>query len=253
MDRTGRLRRFWNSTIGKKIVMAITGVAGIGFVVVHMAGNLQMFMPSGAGAAMHTYAVALRKLGALLWVARLGLLAAVVLHVIAAAQLTVRNQDARPVAYARRKSQVSTMASRTMRVGGVILVGFIVFHILDMTLGVWHPQFTHLDPYNNLRIGLQRWWVALFYVVAVAFLGLHLFHGGWASWRTLGLRQPSDRPRHRSIAIVLAVLITLGMGAIPVAAALGLFPEEPPPAELGTQDVSAAAPRVIPQPLEGDP
>lgn len=251
--RTGRLRRFWESTIGKKIVMAVSGAAGIGFVLLHMAGNLQMFMPTGAGAAMHTYAVNLRKLGALLWVARVGLLAAVVLHVVAAVQLTARNRDARPVAYSRRKSRVSTLSSRTMRVGGFILVGFIVFHILDMTVGVWHPRFTHLDPYNNLRIGLQRWWVALFYVISVVFLGLHLFHGAWASWRTLGLRRPGDRPLHRSIAIVLAVLITLGMGAIPVAGALGLFPEEPPPVPRESADVSLTERRAVVQRFEGEP
>ena len=246
MPRAGRLRRFWDSTIGKKVVMAATGIAGIGFVVVHMAGNLQMFRPTGAAEAMHTYAVALRQLGALLWVARIGLVVAVVLHVVAAVQLTARNREARPVAYAKHKTQTSTWGARTMRVGGLVLAGFLVFHILDMTLGVWHPQFTHLDPYNNLRLGLQRWWVAAFYLVAVVFLGLHLFHGAWASWRTLGARQPSDRPLHRSVAIVLAVLITLGMGAIPVAAALGLFREEPPPEVQDFGDVSLLPPRLSP-------
>lgn len=240
---TGRLRRFWDSTVGKKTVMAVTGIAGIGFVFVHMAGNLQMFKPVGAAPAMHDYAVALRKLGALLWVARLGLLACVVLHVIAAWQLTMRNRAARPVAYARRQSQTSTLGARTMRVGGVLLLAFIVFHIADMTFGLGHPQFTHLDPYNNLRIGFQRWWAVAFYVIATVFLGLHLFHGAWASWRTVGARQPSAHPLARPVAIGLAVIIALGLAIVPIAAALGLFPEASAPIELDTPvsaSVSAA-------------
>lgn len=235
----GRLRRFWDSSVGKKTVMAISGIAGIGFVFVHMAGNLQMFKPVGAAPAMHEYAVTLRKLGALLWVARLGLVAAVVAHVTAALQLTARNRAARPVAYARQQAQASTLAARTMRAGGVILVLFIVFHLADMTFGIGHPQFTHLDPYNNLRIGFQRWWAVAFYVVAIASLGLHLFHGAWASWRTLGARRPSANPLHRNIAIVLAVVISLGLAAVPIAAALGMFPEAPAPVELEGSVVSS--------------
>lgn len=224
----GRLRRFWDSSVGKKVVMAATGIGGIGFVIGHMAGNLQMFVPGTPAQAMHDYAVGLRKLGPLLWIARLGLVAMVVLHVTAALQLIARNRAARPVAYARKASVASTIGARTMRVGGILLALFIVFHILDMTLGVGHPQFVHLDPYNNLRLGFQRWWAVGFYVVACVFLGLHLFHGAWASWRTLGLRRPSDRPLYRNIAIVIAVVVTLGFLAVPLAAVAGVFTEQQP-------------------------
>jgi succinate dehydrogenase / fumarate reductase cytochrome b subunit len=237
----GRVRRFWDSTVGKKTVMAVTGIAGVGFVVVHMAGNLQMFKPVGAAQAMHDYAVGLRKLGALLWIARLGLIAAVALHVTAALQLIARNRAARPVAYARREHQAATIGARTMRIGGILLLAFIVFHILDMTWGVGHPQFTHLDPYNNLRIGFQRWWAVAFYVVAVAFLGLHLYHGAWASWRTVGARRSGPRPLHRSIAIVLAAAVALGMAAVPIAAALGMFREDFPAMELQSAATPPAA------------
>ena len=225
---TGRLRRFWDSTIGKKFVMAASGIAGIVFLVGHMAGNLQMFIPGQPAQAMHDYAVGLRALGPLLWIARIGLVVAVILHVTAAWQLTLRNRAARPVDYALRTPQVSSLGARTMRVGGVLLLAFIVFHIADMTFGVGHPQFVHLDPYNNLRIGFRRWWALAFYLVALVFLGLHLFHGIWSSWRTLGARRASDRPHHRTIAIALVVLLTIGFAAVPVAAAFGLFREDYP-------------------------
>lgn len=224
----GRLRRFWDSSVGKKVVMAVTGIIGIGFVVGHMAGNLQMFKGTGAAQAMHDYAVLLRKTGGLLWLMRGVLLGALALHVTAALQLAARNRAARPVGYGARKSQVSTLASRTMRVGGIILVAFIVFHIADMTFGIGVPDFRHLDPYHNLRNGFSRWWALAFYLVAMASLGLHLFHGAWASLRTLGARRPSAHPLHRNIAVVIAVITALGFAAVPIGAAMGLFTDDTP-------------------------
>jgi succinate dehydrogenase / fumarate reductase cytochrome b subunit len=199
-----------------------------------MAGNLQMFTPGTPAQAMHDYAVGLRALGPLLWLARIGLVIAVVLHVTAALQLTLRNRAARPVPYALRTPQVSTLGARTMRIGGVLLLLFIIFHIADMTYGVGHPQFVHLDPYNNLRIGFQRWWAVAFYLVAIVFVGLHLYHGIWSSWRTMGARRPSDRPHHRTVAIALVALLTLGFAAVPIAAALGMFGEDLPMMESQT-------------------
>lgn len=226
-----RVRRFWDSSVGKKVVMAVTGIIGIGFVLGHMAGNLQMFKGTGAAQAMHDYAVLLRKTGGLLYVIRGVLIGAVVLHVVAALQLTARNRAARPVGYAQRKPQVSTLASRIMRIGGVLLLGFIVFHIADMTFGIGVPDFQHLDPYNNLRNGFTRWWAVLFYVLAMVSLGFHLFHGAWASFRTLGARRPSDAPLHRNVAAAIAVITALGFVAVPIGAALGLFRDDTPVAE----------------------
>jgi succinate dehydrogenase / fumarate reductase cytochrome b subunit len=174
------LSRFWQSTIGKKIVMAVTGIIGILFVIGHMSGNFLMFKGQGA---MHDYALLLRTSMPLLWAIRLGLLAAVVLHAVAAYQLTMVSRAARPDAYAVRRPQVTTFAAKTIRWGGVLLLVFIVFHILHMTIGAVHPQFTHLDPYNNVRIGLANPAVAAFYILAMAALGLHLYHGGWAHAR----------------------------------------------------------------------
>jgi succinate dehydrogenase / fumarate reductase cytochrome b subunit len=229
--------------------MASTGILGIAFVFVHMAGNLLMFKPAGAPAAMRAYAAALRDYGPLLWIARVGLVGIVMLHIVAAVQLTRRNRRARPIPYAVREPQVSTWGARSMRFGGFLLVAFIVFHLGDMTWGTWHPQFTHLDPYNNLRLGFRRWWAVVFYLAAIVALVLHLYHGAWAAWRTLGARRRSERPLHRSVAVVLSVLIGVGFAAVPLAAALGLFrPEAAAPAA-----TAGLAPDSIPPPAPADP
>jgi len=225
---SSRLRRFWNSSVGKKAIMAVTGIVGIGFVVGHMAGNLQMFKPTGGAQAMHDYAVLLRKTGGLLWLARGVLLGAVALHVTAALQLWWRNRSARPVQYDVHKAKVSTLGSRTMRAGGVLLLAFIVFHIADMTFGVGVPDFRHLDPYNNLRSGFTRWWAVAFYLAATVSLGFHLYHGAWASLRTLGARRRSANPLHRPMALVIAVVTAAGFAAVPLGAVLGLFTDDTP-------------------------
>lgn len=218
-----QLWKFWDSSLGKKVVMAVTGLLGVGFVVGHMAGNLQMFKGDGAAEAMHDYAVLLRTSMPLLWAVRIGLLAIVALHVTAALQLSARNRAARPQGYQQVKHQASTFSSRTMLLGGVLLLTFIVVHILDMTLGVGHPKFTHLDPYNNLVFGFQRPLMAAFYVLAMAALAAHLVHGAWASFRTLGLRKASERPLYRNVAIAVAVLVAIGFAIVPIAAATGML------------------------------
>lgn len=218
------LAQFWQSTIGKKIVMAVTGIVGILFVIGHMSGNFLMFKGQGA---MHDYALLLRTSMPLLWAVRIGLIVAVALHALAAYQLTMISRAARPDAYAVRKPQVTTLAAKTIRWGGVLLLVFLVYHILHMTLGTVHPQFTHLDPYNNLSIGLRNPAVAAFYVVAMLALGLHLYHGTWAVFRTLGVARPSQTPLKRRLALVLAILVAAGFAAIPIATLAGFFPEQP--------------------------
>ncbi len=234
------LSRFWQSTIGKKIVMAVTGIIGILFVIGHMAGNLQMFYPD-APAAMQHYAQLLRTSMPLLWAIRIGLLTAVVLHAIAAYQLTMMSRAARPEGYAQRRPQVTTFAARTIRWGGVLLLAFIVFHLLHLTIGAVHPQFTHLDPYNNVRIGLANPAVAVFYIVAMLALGLHLYHGSWAVVRTLGVARPSTQPLKRKLALVLAIVVAAGFIAVPAAALAGLFPEAPAQTEGAAASTTAAA------------
>ncbi len=214
------LRRFWASTIGKKVVMAVTGLLLVIFVIGHMLGNLQMFV---GAEAMNRYAALLKSTGELLWVARAGLLIAAVLHIISAVQLTMINRAARPDDYAKREPAVSTMASRTMRVGGVVLAAFIVFHIGHFTVGTFHPAFSHTGVYGNVILGFRSPWVVLFYVIAMAFLGLHLFHGAWSGVRTLGLAKPSPDPLHRKVALWIAIAVWAGFTVIPVAVFLEIL------------------------------
>jgi succinate dehydrogenase / fumarate reductase cytochrome b subunit len=216
------------AAVGKKAIMAVTGLVLVGFVVAHMAGNLQMF---GGPAKMNAYAAFLKSTGELLWIARAGLLAATVLHVLMAWQLTQIKKKARPVGYAQRDPQVSTFASRSIRWGGLLLLVFIVFHILHFTTGTTYPAasaagssaFSHTDVYGNVVGAFRNPLVSAFYVVSMLFLLLHLFHGAWSSVRTLGLSKPSRHPLHRRVSTVIAVVVWLGFTAIPVAVLLGVI------------------------------
>ena len=193
---------FWRTTIGKKVVMAVTGLIGVGFVIGHMLGNLQMFQ---SAEAMNGYAHFLKSLGGLLWLARGILLAAVILHVVAAYQLSRLRATARPVGYkSGGQREVSTWASRTIRWGGVLLLVFIVFHILHFTTRDVFTDYSATDVYGNVVHGFSIWWVTLFYVLAMLALGLHLYHGAWSSLRTLGVAKTSANPLRRKAALAIA-------------------------------------------------
>lgn len=217
-----RLLRFYRAAIGKKIVMGVTGLIGIGFVVLHMAGNLLAFR---GAEEINAYAHFLASTGELLWLLRLVLVGAVILHVIAAYQLTMQNRAARPVGYVKRESQVSTWAARTMRWGGVLLLVFIVLHVMHFTSPGWRPggDFVKADVYSNLVTSFRIWWVTLFYVVSMIALGLHIYHGAWSSVRSIGASQPRPRPLHRRAALVIAVILWLGFTAVPVGVFAGLI------------------------------
>lgn len=217
--RANAVSRFWHSSIGKKAVMAVTGLGMIVFLISHVLGNLQVF---AGPLKINEYSAALRRLGPLLWLARGGLLVALVLHVVAAYQLTQRKQTARPVGYAHQDQQVSTFAARTIRWGGVLLLVFVVLHLLHFTFGTIHPAFDHKDVYGNIVAGFQIWWVALLYLAAMIGLGLHLYHGTWSSIRTLGLTRTSGDPLKRRVAAVLAWAIYLGFSIIPIAVLAGI-------------------------------
>ncbi len=226
------LRAFWGSTIGKKIVMAATGLIGVGFVIGHMLGNLQVFL---GPTKFNAYAHFLRSLGELLWVVRAILVAAVVLHVLAAVQLSRLRLAARPVGYKLgSQREVSTFAARTIRWGGALLLIFIVFHILHFTTLSIFRDYSRTDVYGNVVRGFGVWWVVLLYVAAMAALGLHLYHGLWSSVRTLGASKASVDPLRRPAAAALAVIVWLGFTVIPIAVFAGLagsrVPRASPPA-----------------------
>jgi succinate dehydrogenase / fumarate reductase cytochrome b subunit len=215
-----RLRLLWNSSVGKKMVMAITGLIWVAYLVTHMLANLLVFQGPGK---INAYSAFLHGTGGALWAARLVLIVALVLHVVAAIQLSARQQEARPVGYAAgRKPQVSTVASRTMRWGGALILVFLVFHILHFTVGSAHPTFIEGDPYHNVATGFHNLVVVIFYLIVMALVGLHLYHGLWSSGRSLGVAQPSPQPLQRSLAMVLALLIWLGFSVIPIAVYAGV-------------------------------
>ena len=200
--------------------MAVTGVILIAFLIGHATGNLLVFRDA---AALDAYSAFLKRELAALWVVRAILFVSVVLHVVAAAQLAILDRAARPERYARAEPQAATLASRSMRIGGLLIAAFVVFHVLHLTAGTIRPApFEEARVYDNLVGGFRVWWVSAIYVVAMIAIGLHLFHGGWSWLRTLGLSRPSAEPLRRPIAAALAILVWAGFTSIPLAIFLGL-------------------------------
>jgi succinate dehydrogenase / fumarate reductase cytochrome b subunit len=192
-----------------------------------MIGNLKMYL---GAEHMNEYAHFLRAVGApaapegsLLWIARLVLIVAVVLHIHSAYTLTMMNRDARPIAYQGGRDYVkASYASRTMRWGGVILLLFIIYHILHLTTGTVHNNFVKDDAYHNVVTGLRVWWVAAFYILANLALGLHLYHGVWAMFGSVGLTNRRFENWRRTFATVFAVIVTLGNISFPIAILAGI-------------------------------
>jgi succinate dehydrogenase / fumarate reductase cytochrome b subunit len=236
---------FWRATIGKKTVMAVTGLVGVGFVVGHMLGNLQMFK---SAQAMNDYAHLLKSLGGLLWLARAILLGAVILHVVAAYQLSRLRLEARPVGYKKGSQwEVSTFASRTIRWGGALLLVFIVFHILHFTTLTIFPEYSQTDVYGNVVKGFRNPLISAFYVISMAFLGLHLYHGAWSSLRTIGAVKPSGNPLRRVGAAVVAAIVWAGFTAIPIAVLAGIIePNTPRAADPAGTETATLAPAARP-------
>ena len=216
----GRIRRFYATMVGKKVVMGITGLIGVGFVILHSLGNLLVFRGAGA---LNSYSHFLKASGELLWALRTVLIVAVVLHVVAAVQLSRQSLAARPMGYVKHEAQSATIASRTMRWGGALLLIFIILHILHFTTGTIRPAgyFSKEDVYSNVVSSFRIWWVALFYIVSMIALGLHLFHGAWSSVRSIGVSPRSPHPLHRRISLAVAVFVWAAFTAIPVAVIAG--------------------------------
>jgi succinate dehydrogenase / fumarate reductase, cytochrome b subunit len=215
-----RLTRLWRSSIGLKILMALSGVVLSLFVLVHMAGNLQVFQ---GREALGDYAKLLRKEPALLWTARLVLLATVAVHIWAYLALGRRNRAARPTAYRQTTHRESTFASRSMRLTGPLLLAFIIYHILHLTTGTVHPHFVEGDVYDNLVTGLRVVPVAIIYVLAMALLAFHLWHGVWSMTQTLGADQARYGVLAHRFAIVFTLVVVLGFAAVPLAIVTGFI------------------------------
>jgi succinate dehydrogenase / fumarate reductase cytochrome b subunit len=213
---------FWQSTNGKKVVMAVTGAMMFAFVVGHMLGNLQMFE---APEHINAYGHFLHNLGELLWIERGILLLAIALHITATVQLALRSKAARPIGYSRKEAINSSYAARTMYWSGPIVLVFIIFHLLQFTAGYVHPQaqFVAGDVYHNVVSGFQVWWVSAWYIFAMCLLGLHLSHGLWSMFQSVGLAHPRLSPYLRSAARATAILIVLGYISIPISVLLGFI------------------------------
>jgi succinate dehydrogenase / fumarate reductase cytochrome b subunit len=215
-----RLRLLWDSSVGKKVVMAVTGLTWVAYLITHMLANLLVFQGPDK---INAYSAFLHGTGGALWAARLVLIVALVLHVVAAVQLSARRHEARPVGYAGGyEPQASTLAARTIRWGGALILLFLVYHILHFTVGTAHPSFAEGNPYHNVATGFRDLVVVLLYLVVMAFVGLHLYHGVWSSGRSLGISPPSPRPLRRTAALALALLIWLGFSLIPIAVYAGV-------------------------------
>jgi len=223
-----RVIALWDTMIGKKVVMAITGIALIGFVIGHMLGNLKIF--TGAE-TINAYSRFLREVGTpeleygqLLWLVRIFLMICVALHITAAVQLTRMSRAARPIGYTAKRDIETTWGARTMRWGGVLLVAFIVFHLLHFTGGVvgfGAGQFKDLAVYQNVVAGFAVWPIAIFYIVAMGALCLHLDHGIWSMLQTLGWNTARNEATLQTISRVIAIVVFLGFTSVPVAVMTG--------------------------------
>ena len=202
--------------------MAVTGLALVAYLLAHMLGNLKVFL---GAADINQYAAWLRTIGepalpygVFLWIMRVGLIVAVILHITAAAQLSIRDRRARPVRYVHGQRARASFATSTMRWGGATLAVFVIWHILDMTVGVANRDYVEGQPYHNIVADFGVWWVNVIYIVALLMLGLHLNHGFWSAARTLGAASGTVR----TIGTVVTVVITGGFLAVPIGVMTGL-------------------------------
>jgi len=211
----GRAASFWQSTIGKKAVMAVTGAMMFVFIIGHLLGNLLVF---AGPEAINTYAAFLHFDGAALWIVRSILIIAVILHIIATVQLGLRSKRARPIGYSCRQAINSSYASRTMYWSGPIVLVFIILHLLQFTAGTIHPEAAFIagNVYHNLVTGFQVWWVSAWYIFAIILLGFHLRHGLWSMFQSIGLAHPLHTLALKKAALIITVLIVLGYISIPI-------------------------------------
>jgi succinate dehydrogenase / fumarate reductase cytochrome b subunit len=213
---------FMASSVGRKVIMAATGIILFGFVTVHMIGNTQAYM---GAVAFNEYAKFLHSMlhGDGIWIFRTVLIVAAGFHIWSATSLTLDNLAARPEGYRAQQNVASTWASRTMRWTGVFLAAFIIYHLLHLTTGTVHPNFDHANPYANFVNGFKVPAVAGFYIVAQLCLGLHMWHGVWSFTQTLGLSHPRYDSLRRNFAAGLTILVVGVNITYPIAVLTGFI------------------------------
>jgi succinate dehydrogenase / fumarate reductase, cytochrome b subunit len=228
------LREVWASSIGKKVIVAITGLILGLYVVLHALGNLKMFQGTGSGSpAIDHYADWLRTVGGpaipregALWTVRAVLVLALILHVVAVVQLAARNRAAKPLGHRNTPKLERSLASSTMLVSGVLLLAFIVFHVLHFTTRTIQTTPVHEGTvYANMYAAFQQWYFVAIYVVAMALLGMHLWHAIWSTAQTMGVDKPNRNPTFRRASMTIAVAVALGFASAPVAIWAGALPE----------------------------
>lgn len=215
-----RVMGFYETTVGKKVLMAVTGVILFVYVVGHMLGNLQIYMGEEQ---INGYAELLHRSAAFLWTARLVLLFCVGVHIFAAAQLWLRNRASRPVKYRMFRPPAVDYAARTMVWSGPIIALFVVYHILHFTTGQAHSDFQHVKPYHNVITAFSDPVVACVYIVANLLLAFHLYHGVWSLFQTMGLDHAKYGPWRRRFAMIMAVIIGSANVSIPLAVLTGVL------------------------------
>jgi succinate dehydrogenase / fumarate reductase cytochrome b subunit len=227
------LLEFLDSPVALKWIMALSGVAGIGFVFMHMVGNLHLYEGpeevNNYAEALRTLGGALAPRGGVLWLLRFGLIAAVAIHIYAAARLTIVNHQARPQKYESKRDYIAAdLASRTMRYSGVWLTLFIVYHLADLTwgMGLTRSKFIHGDPYNNVAWSFSSTVTVIFYILSMVALAFHLFHGAWSLFQSLGINSPRWNGLRRGFAISLALIIFVGNVSFPVMVSLGVISQD---------------------------
>jgi succinate dehydrogenase / fumarate reductase, cytochrome b subunit len=226
MSSALKTRSFVQTSVGKKTIMAITGFALLGFVIAHMLGNLQIFLGADK---LNAYAKALKDLGPLLWVARIGLLIIFAIHLGTAFQLVAENNAARPIPYAVQTTQVASFASRTMKWTGIIILLFLIFHLAHYTFGITNPDFLDLhdsvgrhDVYAMTVAGFSNPIVSLTYILAMIALCLHISHGFFSVFQTLGVNHPEREGLFKKASNGLALVIFIGNVSMPLSILAGL-------------------------------
>ncbi len=218
-----RALTFYDTTIGKKTVMALSGLVLFGFVLGHMLGNLQVFL---GPEVFNAYAIGIHNLPPLLWGARIVLLTAVTAHIVSAVKVVAASKAARPVAYRMKKDVAATFASRTMFLSGVVIVLFVLYHLAHFTypgvaMGAYEHQHYSM-VYSNFVNGFSIPWVVALYILAQVALGLHIYHGGWSLLQTLGLNNPLRNSAWYGTMRFIALAVTVGNIILPLSVLVGV-------------------------------